>query len=322
MKAVVLTKTCKPEELEISDVPVPSVKPDWVLVKVKAFGLNHSEVILRIYEADAPYMHLPRIPGIECVGEIVDPSNSHFSIGQRVCALMGGMGRSFDGSYAEFCLIPVKNVFAIDTNLTWTEMAAIPETWYTAWGSLFECLQLKSEDTILIHGGTSALGIAAIQIAKNIGCTVLATTRQKERLDFLTSCGAVPLLDNQRLLNQLIEKGFNSINKVLELVGPSYMDGYINFIQKHGIICCTGNLGNGGKNSGFDIIKAIPNGIYLSSFYSNFPTQGIMDEIFEFIKKQKIKPILSGIFSLDEIEIVHQMLEKGSVTGKLVVSVA
>jgi NADPH:quinone reductase-like Zn-dependent oxidoreductase len=203
MRAVVLTKTCKPEELLISDVPIPVVKPDWVLVKVKAFGLNHSEVILRMFEADAPYIQLPRIPGIECVGEIVDPSNSDLKIGQRVCALMGGMGRSFDGSYAEYCLVPAKNVFAITTDLSWSNMAAIPETWFTAWGSLFECLQIKSKDTLLVHGGTSALGIATIQIAKTLGCRVFATTRQPERLDFLASCGAIPILDNPQGLDQV-----------------------------------------------------------------------------------------------------------------------
>lgn len=320
MRAVVLTKTCKADELEIIDVPIPSVKPDWVLVKIKAFGLNHSEVILRQYEADAPYIKLPLIPGIECVGEIAEASNSHFKVGQRVCALMGGMGRDFDGSYAEYCLIPVKHVFSVDSDLPWNEMAAIPEIWFTAWGSLFECLQLNSQDTLLIHGGTSALGIAAIQIAKNIGCNILATTRQTEKLPFLASCGAVPLIDNERLSDQILENGFDLMSKVFELVGQTAMDGYSDHIQKHGIICCSGNLGNAGRNSNFDIIKAIPNGVYLSSFYSNFPTQKIVDDIFKFIKEQKIRPILGGVFRLDEIRIVHQMLENGSVTGKLVVT--
>jgi NADPH:quinone reductase-like Zn-dependent oxidoreductase len=140
MKAIVLYKSCSPEELKISEVQVPEVKPGWVLIKVKAFGLNRSELMMRAYEADAPYITLPRIPGIECAGEIYDTSDSNFMKGQRVVALMGRMGRSFDGSYAEYTLVPSKNVFKVETTLGWEELAAIPETYFTAYGSLFDCL--------------------------------------------------------------------------------------------------------------------------------------------------------------------------------------
>ncbi len=183
MKAVVLTKTCKAVDLHLSKVPIPSVKPGWVLVKVKAFGVNRSELFLRSYEANAPYIKLPRIPGIECVGEIADASDSSFRKGQRVIALMGGMGRSFDGGYAEYALLPISQVFKVDTDLSWIELAAVPETYFTAYGSLFDCLQLIYTDTLLIRGATSALGLAAMQFAKSIGCTVFASTRNKEKFD-------------------------------------------------------------------------------------------------------------------------------------------
>ncbi|MCJ7813194.1 alcohol dehydrogenase catalytic domain-containing protein, partial [bacterium] len=144
MKAVVLEKTCRAEELTVSIVPIPRVKPGWVLVKVKAFGVNRAEQIMRSVEADAPYISLPRIPGIECVGEISDPSDSQFNKGQRAVALMGGMGRSFDGGYAEYALLPNKNVFAVENDMSWEELAAVPETYFTSYGSLFECLQIKN----------------------------------------------------------------------------------------------------------------------------------------------------------------------------------
>src|SRR4030042_2109868 len=197
MKAVVLYKTCPPEELKISEVPVPEVKPGWVLIKVKAFGLNHSELMMRASEADAPYIKLPRIPGIECAGEIADPSDSNFIMGQRVIALMGGMGRSFDGSYAEYTLVPFKNVFKVETTFGWGELAAIPETYYTAYGSLFDSIQLKTEDTLLIRGGTSALGLSAIQLAKSVGATVMASTRNEKKRELLTRQGADNVLINK-----------------------------------------------------------------------------------------------------------------------------
>lgn len=320
MRAAVLTKSCLPDELTIVDVPIPKVKAGWVLVKVKAFGLNHSELILRRFEANAPYIQLPRIPGIECVGEIVDASDSHFCVGQRVCALMGGMGRSFDGSYAEYVLIPEQNVFAMEANLDWYEAAAIPETWFTAWGSLFDCLQLKQSDTLLIRGGTSALGIAATQIAINMGCVVFATTRQKERLEFLRSCGAIPILDNSTLNEQLQATGANPVSKILELVGAPTLRESMKLVQKHGIVCCTGNLGQGAVST-FDPIKTIPNGVYVSSFYSNYPTQTVMDDIFRYIETKPIKLVIAGVFHLSEISKVHRLMEDGATIGKLVVTV-
>jgi NADPH:quinone reductase-like Zn-dependent oxidoreductase len=118
MKAVVLTKPTKAEDIVLSEVEVPKVKSGWVLVKIKAFGLNHSEQILREFEIENDYIKKPIIPGIECVGEIADPSDSGFNIGQKVVALMGGMGRSFNGSYAEYALLPTHHVFPVESKLS------------------------------------------------------------------------------------------------------------------------------------------------------------------------------------------------------------
>lgn len=322
MKAVVLEKTCRAEEMIIKDVHIPKVKPGWVLVKIKAFGINRSEVGFRSYEADASYIKLPRIPGIECVGEIVDASDSNFKSEQRVVALMGGMGRSFDGSYAEYALLPVRHVFEADTDLDWIEMAAIPETFFTAYGSLFECLQIQSEDIILIHAATSALGFAAIQLAKSIGCTVIGTTRKEERLEFLKEIGAdYAILDDGTLSKQVMNLFPSGITKVLELVGPTAIEETSKLLKKHGIICSTGQLG-GSFAQGFDVIKSIPNGVYLSSFYSNYPTQEIIDEIFNHIKQYNLKPHISKVFSLNEIAKAHLMMEQNKANGKIVVLVS
>ena len=119
MKAVVLTGLTPAEKVRLTQVPVPEVRPGWVLVKVKAFGLNHSEQILRLGEIRADYIQKPIIPGIECVGEVADPSDSLLAVGQKVAALMGGMGRSFHGSYAEYALLPAHHVFPVSSELPW-----------------------------------------------------------------------------------------------------------------------------------------------------------------------------------------------------------
>jgi len=321
MKAVVLKGTCKPQELIVSDIAIPEVKPGWVLIKIKAFGLNHSELILRKYEADANYIHLPIIPGIECVGEIMDPSDSDFRKGERVVALMGGMGRSFNGSYAEYSLLPISHVFTANTKLEWIKMAAVPETFFTAFGSLFECLQINEKDILLVHGATSALGLAAIQLAKAIGCIVIGTTRKKERLEFLKKVGVdYAVLDDVKLLDQIHDIFPQGITKVLELVGMTVIPTISKLIKKHGIICSTGQLG-GNSGPGFDVIKNIPNGVYLSSFYSNYPSQEIMDEIFRIIEKYHIEPVIGQLLPFDEIATAHELMEDNKANGKIVIQV-
>jgi NADPH:quinone reductase-like Zn-dependent oxidoreductase len=322
MKAVVLYNSCLAEELKISEVQVPEVKPGWILIKVKAFGLNRSELMMRAYEADAPYIKLPRIPGIECAGEIIDPSDSKFMEGARVIALMGGMGRSFDGSYAEYTLVPSKNVFLVDTTLGWEELSAIPETYFTAYGSLFDCLQLQPRDTVLIRGGTSALGLSAIQLAKSIGATVVASTRNDKKRELLTRQGAESvLIDDGTLCEQLLSLYPGKMNKVLELIGPATLLESAGLVRHHGIICSTGVLGGKGFLNNFDPIKDLPSGVYLTGFFSNFPTQAIIDDIFNHINKHKLRPTISKVFGMEEIGQAHTLMENDNSNGKVIVRI-
>ena len=322
MKAVVLYKTCSPEELTISEIPVPEVKPGCVLIQVKAFGLNRSELMMREYEGNATYIKLPRVLGIECVGEIADASDSSFSKGQKVVALMGGMGRSFDGSYAEYALVPTKNVFTVDSDLEWTELAAIPETYFTAYGSLFNCLQLAPEDVLLVRGGTSAAGLAAIQLAKSIGATVLASTRKEGKRDLLMSQGADhALIDDGTLKSQLLNLYPDGITKVLELIGPATLVESLSMVKLHGIVCVTGILGKKGTIENFYPIKDIPSGVYLTGFSSNYPTQKIIDDIFNRIKIHNLRPTIAKVFALSEIGQAHELMENNEANGKVVIRI-
>ena len=322
MKAVVLYKTGPPEVLFISEVPIPEIKPGWVLIKVKAFGLNRSELMMREYEANAPYISLPRIPGIECAGEIAEGSDSGFRKGQQVVALMGGMGRSFDGSYAEYTLVPAKNVFTVNSILDWTELAAIPETYHTAYGSLFNSLQLVQEDVLLIRGGTSAAGLAAIQLAKSVRATVLASTRNEGKRDLLIAQGADHvLIDNGTLKDQLLRLYPDGVNKILELIGAATLLESVTLLCHHGIVCVTGILGKKGTIDHFYPIKDIPSGVYLTGFSSNFPTQKIMDDIFNSIKNHQLRPTIAKVFPLSEIGQAHRLMENNEANGKVVIRI-
>ena len=313
MKAVVLTKPTAAEDVELTEIDVPKVQSGWVLVRVKAFGLNHSEQILRLHEIEADYIRKPIIPGIECVGEIANPSDTNFKVGQRVVALMGGMGRSFNGGYAEYALLPAHHVFAVESNLSWKEIAAIPETYFTAWGSLFECLDLKSEDTLLVRGATCALGYAAIQIAKAIGCKVIATTHREEKLSLLEEAD-LAVVDDGDLRGKV-----EPVTKVLELVGPKSLRNSLLLVKKGGIVCNTGVLGNVFTLNNFDPIKDIPNGVYLTGFFSNQPTQEIMTDIFAFFKEYGISPKFGASYKFDNITQAMIDMDYHKVNGKMVV---
>lgn len=318
MKAVVLTKPTKAENITLSEVAVPQVKPGWVLIKIKAFGLNHSEQILREFEIQNDYIQKPVIPGIECVGEIADPSDSDLAVGQKVVALMGGMGRSFNGSYAEYALLPVHHVFSVESTLTWEEMGAIPETYFTAWGSLFQCLRLKKDDKLLIRGATCALGYVAIQLAKAFGCTVVGTTHKADKLPLLKQAGCDEMiLDDGSLKGKL-----SGVTKALELVGVKTVRDTMFSLDEGAIVCNTGVLGKVYEWDGFDPIKDIPNGVYLTGFFSNYPTGEMIMDIFSFMDDHRLKPLIGAAYDFKNIKDACIALDSGKVNGKIVVRIS
>ena len=322
MKAIVLTKPIEAAEMSLAEVAMPEVKPGWVLIKVKAFGINHSEILLRRFEISQSYIRKPIIPGIECVGEIVNPSDSRFRPGERVMAMMGGMGRSFDGSYAEYVLVPSGHVFTADSDLSWDELAAIPETYYTAYGSLTLSLQLSAADTLLIRGATSTVGLAAIQLAKAIGAKVIATTRSENRAEFLRRIGADDIVtEGPDFRRRFLDRHPAGATKVLELIGASTLPESLRLTAFHGIVCHTGLLGGVFTLSNFDPIKEIPSGVYLTGFYSNFPKQTEITAMMELIRKSGLHPVTAERFNLDHIAEAHTLAEQRGQIGKIIVTV-
>lgn len=319
MRAIVLNGCCKASDLQVFHIPVPQVKPGWVLIKVHAAGLNHSEALLRMFEADNDYINTPVVPGIECVGQVVDPSDSALHEGDRVIALMGGMGRSFNGSYQEYALLPASNVFKVNTDLDWISLAAVPETYYTAYGSLTECLLLDHADVLLVRGATSTVGQAAIQLAHAMGATVIAAARRESSFQKLQSIGAdYCIIDDEQISQRQLPV---TPNKVLELIGPKTLRDSLLTVSRPGYVCSTGILGNVFTVDRFDPIKYIPNGVFLTGFFSNFPTQHTIDNLFALILQARIRPLYSKVFTLDEIAQAHTLLEQGGAGGKIILKI-
>jgi NADPH:quinone reductase-like Zn-dependent oxidoreductase len=313
MKAVVLNKITNSDDIVLSEIKKPKAKKGWILIKILGFGLNHSELILRTNEIDADYIKKPIVPGIECVGVVEESLDKNFKVGDKVCSLMGGMGRNFNGSYAEYTLAPIDKVFHINSNLDIKYLAAIPETFFTAYGSLFGSLNLKKGETLLVRGATSALGYAAIQLAKTVGAKVIGTTHKKEKMHFITDLGAEAILDNGNL------GGTVYANKILELVGPKTLRDSLQCLYLGGICCNTGILGGVYYLDEFDPIKEIPHGTYLTSFFSNYPTQEDIDNIFKLIEKGKITPFVAAEYKFSEVKQAIKAQEKGA-NGKIVVT--
>ena len=223
------------------------------------------------------------------------------------------MGRSFNGSYAEYALLPQRVVFPIESDLPWEALGAVPETYFTAWGSLFECLRLTAEDTLLIRGATCSLGYAAMQIAKALGCRVIATTHREEKLPLIAEADEAALDDG------VLTGKINGVTKALDLVGPRNLRDTLTAVEKGGIVCQTGLLGGVYALNGFDPIKDIPNGVYLTGFFSNYPTQKVIDKIFAFFNDKKLMPKYGKVFDFENIKDAISSQDNGSACGKILV---
>ena len=186
MRAIVLEKFGGLDSLVYKDIPEPEPKAGHVVIEIKAFGINHAELHMRRGE----WAEAAPVSGIECVGLVKSCPGGEFPVGAKVAALMGGLGRTINGSYAEYTRAPAANVALIESDLPWAELAAIPETYATAWTCLFRNLQIERGQLLVIRGASSAFGQAALKMAVRTGVRVVATTRDRDRWPMLETVGS------------------------------------------------------------------------------------------------------------------------------------
>jgi NADPH2:quinone reductase len=321
MKAIVVERPGGPEVLQIQERPMPKPRPDWVLVHVRGFGLNHSELLTRQGESgDA--VKFPRVLGIEAVGEVVDAPDGDLRPGQKFVAVMGGMGRDFDGSYAEYTLLPRKQVIPIETKLSWQRLAMIPETFATAWGSL-DTLQLQAGQSLLIRGGSSSVGMAATAIAHDRGITVIATTRHEQKRAALQAVGADHVvIDNGEIAQDVRHIVPDGVHAALELVGPKTMLETLQAIRTGGSICLTGYL-EGEWNAEKAKREAKRLNVTFHQFNSsvvNVDTyRSTMQDIVRHVEDGRYHTILDHTFGFTDIAEAHRYMEANRAVGKVVV---
>ncbi len=311
MKAVVIYESGGPDKLICQEVETPKIKKGWSLIQVKGFGINRSEIFTR--KGYSPSVEFPRILGIECVGVITE--SDRFPIGQRVISIMGEMGRAFDGSYAEYVLLPDSQIYPVTTEMSWEDLAAVPETFYTAYGAM-KNLQIRSTDRILVRGASSAAGIAFAKLvrAQYPEGILYGSTQNMEKAGVLKSFGySEIILDESGTLRT--DRRFD---KILELVGPATIKNSLAHLNEQGIICSVGQLGGKWYLEEFDPIMELKNNVYLTTFYSGNVSEEKIGEMLRFIEEYQVDVSPVKVFSLEEVAQAHQYLESKQGYGKVV----
>lgn len=322
MRAVVLDGPGPVEALHLREVPVPEPRPGWVRIRVEAFGLNRSEQHLRTGLATNPVF--PIIPGIEATGTVDAAPGGEFEPGQPVVAMMGGMGRAFDGGYAEYTVVPATSVIPVDTGLDWASLGALPEMLQTAHGSLHTGLAIQPGQSFLVRGGTSSVGVAAAVLAKAHGLEVLSTTRNPAKLDTLRELGVDhPLIDDGEIAAKVREIRPDGVHAALELVGANTLPDTLRATAKHGTVCFTGMLSDQWTIPDFYPMSYLPNGVRLTAYggeSSDLP-RADLQRYLGLIEAGKLPVRIHRVFRLEEIQEAHRVMETGTAVGKLVVRV-
>ncbi len=322
MQAMVINQFGGPEQLVLRDFPTPVPEHGEVLIKVKALGINRAELYMR----KGLFGEVTPVSGIECVGQVENDPSGTLRHGQTVATITGGMGRTRNGSYAEYTCVPLQHVFPLQTDLDWVDLAAIPESYATAWSCLFANLRIKSGQVLFVRGGTSALGQAAINIAREEGVTVLTSTRSESKVALLTEFGASRvLLENGKLSEAVRDAYPDGIDGVLDIIGNSTLIDSLHMARKGGRVCVAGFLGSS-EPIAFDWLANMPFGVDVNAFasllfgtkdfpHSDIPMQKIVDRVAN--GTYKTRPV--KVFPFEQLPDAHRLMESNSANGKIVV---
>jgi len=323
MRAMVITEPGGPEVLQIRELAEPVATDGEVLIRVRAFGVNHAETHMRKGE----WPEATPVSGIEAVGTVVNDPSGVLAQGTKVLTIMGGLGRIRNGSYAEYTVAAAANVVAIESSLDWADLAAIPESYATAWLTLHDNLELDPSHSILVRGATSALGQAAVNIAADLGARVVATTRREDRAGMLRSLGADEVvIETGDVAGEVKAQAPGGVDRVLDLVGNSVLRDSLRAVRTRGRVCQAGFLGGLGPVADFLPIVDMPSGVQFSFFGSfevgteAYPISAIpFQEIVAKVEAGAYQAKPAQVFAFDEIADAHRVMEASQAAGKLVI---
>ncbi|OBG33538.1 alcohol dehydrogenase [Mycobacterium alsense] len=325
MRAIVLKGFGGLDSLVYTDIPKPLPRDGEVVIEIKAFGINHAELHMRRGE----WAEAAEVSGIECVGVVDSCPGGEFPVGAKVAALMGGLGRTINGSYAQYTRVRAANVALIESDLPWSDLAALPETYAVAWTCLFRNLDLKAGQTLVLRGATSSLGQAALKMAVAAGARVIATARSRDRFAMLERLGASRVeVERRDLAAHLPESKAEAkqVDAVLDLVGNTTILDSLDMLRRGGTACLAGWLGGLEPIGDFNPLLRMASGVNWNFFGSfvfgtpGFPLSDVpLQDIARQVAEGKLEARPSRVFSFEQIHEAHRVMEAGEAVGKMVV---
>ncbi len=321
MKAITLRAFGGPEMLRVEDMPRPVPGPGEVLVRVRGFGVNRFEALVR--DGTLGQVQFPLIPGVEAVGEIADANGTGLPEGARVATATGGMGRLRDGGYAEYLAIPAAQIQVLETELPWSVLAGLPEIMQTAWGALHLGLRIEAGQTVLIRGGTTAVGLGAIALAKVAGLRVIATTRKADRAGLLRQHGADEVIvDEGKIADRVREVVPAGVDKAVDIVGASTLIDTMKSVREDGAVALVGMLGPTTAIESFQPLFDLPSRVALVAYRGGMPEfmATPLQEIVDHIEAGRMVFEIGEVFDLDRVAEAHRLMECNAAGGKIVVT--
>jgi len=327
MKAVIITQPGGPEVLQLAERPIPEYGTNEVLVKVCAAGVNRPDISQRKGNYPPPPGAPTEIPGLEIAGIVnkVGANVNRWKAGDKVCALVWG------GGYAEYCNVPEGQCLPIPENLTFIEAASLPETFFTVWSNVFDRGKLQPGESLLVHGGSSGIGVAAIQMAKALGSTVYVTAGTDEKCKFCEELGAAKAINykTENFAERIKElTSGQGVNVILDMIGGDYTPGNIQSLANDGRLVMINTMK--GKDVNIDLAavmrkRLIITGSMLRSREVAFKSEiarNLEEHIWPLIAEGKIKAIIQDIFPADRAAEAHALMESSKHIGKMVLNLA
>jgi NADPH2:quinone reductase len=325
MKAVIITHPGTPEVLKIAERPIPAYTADEVLVKVAAAGVNRPDVSQRKGHYPPPMDAPQDIPGLEIAGTIVEvgANVTRWQVGDKVCALVSG------GGYAEYCNVPAGQCLPIPEHFTFIEAASLPETFFTVWSNVFDRGRLQRGESLLVHGGSSGIGVAAIQMARAMGCTIYVTAGSHEKCKVCKELGAHTAInyhtaDFVNVIDHLTNgKG---VDVILDMIGGNYTPRNLEALAYDGRLVMINMMD--GKDTQIDLSVILRKRLTLTGSalrprsveFKSAIAALLEKNIWPLLASRRIKPIVYAIFPADRAAEAHALMESSKHIGKIILS--
>ena len=324
MQQVIISEVGGPEKLAYETVTIPTAQAEEVLVKVHAFGINRPDILQRQGLYPMPKDVTP-VPGLEVAGEIVAVGTAvtQFKVGDKVCGLTNG------GGYAEYCVVPASQTLVIPEGVSFTQAAAIPETFFTVWANVFQMGQAKAGETVLVHGGSSGIGTTALMLCKALGIQTFATVGSDDKIQaiaHLTTGINYKTQDFEQVINEKTDNA--GVDIILDMVGAPYLERNLNLLRRDGRLVYIAFLG-GAKAKEVKLGQIMMKRLTITGSTMRARTtaekaeiaQGLQQQVAPFWAKGECLPMIYKTFNFDQIVDAHIAMDTGEHIGKIVVNV-